>query len=85
MLIDDVRYAFQPRAVLADVRVRAVPRRRAGVSPQLLYGVQSGRMMKWPSFTGDGVETVKIREWGRGTLRPCDAWGAGADGYTGAL
>jgi hypothetical protein len=82
LVIDDARYAFQPRVVLADVRVRAVPRRHAGASPQLSYGVQSGRMMKWPSFTGDGVDTVKIREWGREPVRPC---GAGAEGYTGAL
>jgi len=39
LLIDAITYAFQPRAVLADVDARGVPRRRAVVSSKSSYGV----------------------------------------------
>ena len=39
LLIDDVRYAFQPRAVLADVGARGLSRRRAVESSKSSYGV----------------------------------------------
>ena len=54
--IKDVAYAFQPRAVLIDASARAVPRRHAGASSPFYCGVQSGRMKKCPSFTGEGLE-----------------------------
>ena len=39
LLIDAIKYAFQPRAVLADVGARGVPRRRAVESSKSSYGV----------------------------------------------
>jgi len=39
LLIDDVRYAFQPRAVLEDVCACGVPRRRAVESSKSSYKV----------------------------------------------
>jgi len=39
VLIDAIMYAFQPRAVLADVDARGVPRRRAVESSKSSYGV----------------------------------------------
>ena len=51
LLIDDVRYAFQPRAVLADVGAHGFPRRREVESSKSLYGVYSGRTKKWLNST----------------------------------
>jgi len=39
LLIDDVSYAFQPRAVLAEFGARGVPRRRAVESSKSSYDV----------------------------------------------
>ena len=39
LLTDDIMYAFQPRAVFADVGARGVPRRRAVESSKSSYGV----------------------------------------------
>jgi len=39
LLIDAIKHAFQPRAVLADVGARGVPRRRAVESSKSSYGV----------------------------------------------
>ena len=39
LLIDAIKNAFQPRAVLADVGARGVPRRRAVESSKSSYGV----------------------------------------------
>jgi len=47
LFIDNVRYAFQPRAVLAHVGARGFPRRRAGESSKSSYGVWSGTTTKW--------------------------------------
>ena len=39
LLIDATKYAFQPRAVHADVGARGVPRRRSVESSKSSYGV----------------------------------------------
>ena len=54
LFMDAMRYAVQPRAVLADVSTRAVPRHRAGVSSQ--FPVMQNEEIA--QFTGNPVETV---------------------------
>jgi len=56
-------YAFQPRAVLADVGARTVPQRRAGDVVKVFVWCLVRQNQEMAQCTGNPVETVYKREW----------------------
>jgi hypothetical protein len=71
LLIDAIKYAFQPRPVLAGVGAHGGPRHRAVESSKFSYGIYSGRTKTWlnstatvtkPSRCSNGVRDISGHE-----------------------